>query len=73
MTGRGAGLDRALRTHGIKVVAIAAITPLPYSLSAWAAGSTQMPYGSFLAVSLLRLVRIVGVLYLIDLGLMSVT
>lgn len=73
MAGRGAGVDRALRRHGLKVVAIAAISPLPYSLSAWAAGSAHVPYPSFLAVSLLRVVRIVAVLYLIDLGLMSVT
>lgn len=71
LTGRGAGLDRALRRHGLWVVAVAAITPLPYSLSAWAAGSTAMPYPAFFAVSLLRLVRIVGALWLIDLGLMS--
>lgn len=73
MSGRGAAIDRALRRHGLKVVAVAAITPLPYSLSAWAAGSAQIGYLPFLAVSLLRVVRIVGVLYLIDLGLMSVT
>lgn len=73
MAGRGAGIDRALQRHGLKVVAVAAITPLPYSLSAWAAGSSAIPYPSFLAVSLLRIVRIVAVLYLIDLGLMSVT
>ncbi|MCH9686598.1 MAG: VTT domain-containing protein [Deltaproteobacteria bacterium] len=73
MRGRGAKLDRALRRHGVAVVAIAAITPLPYSISAWAAGSTHMPYASFLAVSMLRIIRIVGSLWLIDLGLMSVT
>lgn len=73
LEGRGAGLDRALRRHGLVAVAVAAITPLPYSVSAWAAGSTQMAYGPFVAVSLLRVIRIVGVLYLIDLGLMSVT
>lgn len=73
MSGRGAAIDRALRRHGLKVVAVAAITPLPYSLSAWAAGSAQIGYLPFLAVSLLRVIRIVGVLYLIDLGLMSVT
>ncbi len=73
MRGRGAKLDRALRRHGVAVVAIAAITPLPYSVSAWAAGSTHMPYAHFFAVSLLRIVRIVGALWLVDLGLMSVT
>ena len=69
MTGRGAGLDRALKKHGIKVVAIAAVTPLPYSVSAWAAGSTFMPYRTFVTVSLLRVVRVVTSLYLIHLGL----
>lgn len=73
LRGRGAGLDRALRRHGLVVVAIAAISPLPYSVSAWAAGSTKMPYRAFLAVSLLRIIRIAGALYLIDLGLMTVT
>jgi len=73
LSGRGAALDRALRRHGLWVVAIAAITPLPYSVSAWAAGSTGMPLPHFFAVSLLRIVRVVGALYLVDLGLMSVT
>ena len=73
LSGRGVALDRALRQHGLWVVGIAAITPLPYSVSAWAAGSTGMPYPSFFAVSLLRIIRIVGALWLIDLGLMSVT
>lgn len=71
MTGRGAGLDRALKKHGIKVVAIAAVTPLPYSVSAWAAGSTFMPYRTFVTVSLLRVVRVVTSLYLIHLGLLA--
>lgn len=73
LTGRGAALDRALRRHGRWVVAIAAITPLPYSVSAWAAGSTGMPFGHFLLVSQCRIIRVVGALALIDLGLMSWT
>ena len=73
LSGRGAALDRALRRHGLWVVAVAAITPLPYSISAWAAGSTGMPFAHFFTVSLLRIIRIVGALYLVDLGLMTVT
>ncbi|MEM9460594.1 MAG: VTT domain-containing protein [Myxococcota bacterium] len=73
LTGRGAALDRALRRRGLWVVAIAAITPLPYSLSAWAAGSTGMPFGRFLLVSQCRIIRVVGALALVDLGLMSWT
>jgi len=70
MRGRGAGLDRQLRRHGVKVVAIAAVTPLPYSVSAWAAGSTHMPYRTFLTISLLRVFRVAASLYLIHLGLL---
>jgi membrane protein YqaA with SNARE-associated domain len=69
--GRGAVVDQALRRHGAWVVALAAVTPLPYSVSAWAAGSTQMPYRTFLSVSLLRVFRVAGALYLVELGLLA--
>lgn len=69
--GRGAGLDRALRRRGAVVVAIAAVTPLPYSVSAWAAGSTEMPLSVFLAVSSLRVFRVAGALWLVQLGLLA--
>ena len=71
LDGRGAALQRALARHGVKVVAVAAVTPLPYSLSAWAAGAVAMPYRVFAAVSLLRVVRVVMSLYLIQLGLLA--
>ncbi len=73
LSGRGRALDRALRRHGLWVVAVAAVTPLPYSMSAWAAGSTGMPLRHFVAVSMLRIIRIGGALALVDLGLMTVT
>lgn len=73
MAGRGAGLSRAMRRHGVAVVVIAALTPLPDSLAAWAAGSTGLALRPFLLASALRIVRITAALLLIDWGLMSVT
>lgn len=73
MAGRGAGLSRAMRRHGVAVVVIAALTPLPDSLAAWAAGSTGLALRPFLLASALRIVRIGAALLLIDWGLMSVT
>lgn len=73
MAGRGAGLAAAMRRHGVAVVVVAALTPLPDSLAAWAAGSTGLPFRPFLLASALRIVRIGAALWLIDAGLMSVT
>lgn len=73
MAGRGAGLRRAMERHGVAVVVVAALTPLPDSLAAWAAGSTGLPLRPFLLASALRIVRIAAALLLIDWGLMSVT
>jgi membrane protein YqaA with SNARE-associated domain len=73
VAGRGAGLHRSLRRHGVAVVIVAALTPLPDSVAAWAAGSTGLPFAPFFAASLLRIVRIAAALQLIDWGLMSVT
>jgi membrane protein YqaA with SNARE-associated domain len=64
-------LEALTLRYGVLVVAVAALTPVPYSLSAWAAGAVRMPFGVFLATSLLRLPRIAGGLYLILLGLVA--
>lgn len=69
LLGRGAPIDRALRRRGVWVVAVAALTPVPYSLASWAAGATLVPYRKFLAVSLLRLFRVAGALWLVEFGL----
>ncbi len=73
MRGRGRSLERLIRRYGIWVVAIAAMTPLPYSLSAWAAGAVHMRFATFFAVSLTRVFRVAGALYLIRLGLLTVS
>ncbi len=73
MAGRGRALERLIRRYGLWVVAIAAMTPLPYSLSAWAAGAVHMRFSTFFAVSLTRTFRVAGALYLIKLGLLTVS
>jgi len=73
MAGRGAGLAAAMRRHGVAVVVVAALTPLPDSLAAWAAGSTGLAFPTYVLASALRIVRIAAALWLIEVGLMSVT
>lgn len=73
MSGRGRSLERLIRRYGIWVVAVAAITPLPYSLAAWAAGAVHMRFSTFFLVSLTRVLRVAGALYLIRLGLLTVS
>ncbi|MFO7566672.1 MAG: VTT domain-containing protein [Enhygromyxa sp.] len=53
-------------------LAMAAIAPVPYSVTCWAAGATKMKYWEFLAISLLRIPRVAGILWLIQQGFVSV-
>lgn len=70
MSRRGAEVQRLIDRYGGYGLALAAITPLPYSLASWAAGTSRLSYGHFLAISLpLRALRVVGVLWLLELGL----
>src|SRR5690242_2325194 len=39
-------------------LAIAAVTPIPYSITCWGAGIVKMPYWDFLLISLLRIPRV---------------
>jgi membrane protein YqaA with SNARE-associated domain len=54
-------------------LAIAAVSPVPYSVTSWATGATKMPYWEFLLISLLRIPRVAAALWLIQQGFMSVT
>ncbi|MEZ4450739.1 MAG: VTT domain-containing protein [Nannocystaceae bacterium] len=70
MRRRGAEVQHLIDRYGGVGLAIAAITPLPYSLASWAAGTSPLPYGRFLAISLpLRALRVVGALWLLRAGL----
>lgn len=67
---RGDGAaQKTLTRYGAWAVAVAAITPLPYSIFCWAAGAGRIPFQIFLLASTLRVVRVTGYLYLIQLGL----
>ncbi len=73
MARRGAEMHGLVRRYGVAALAAAALTPLPYSVACWACGALDMPFGRFLAVSLLRAPRVAGYLYLIELGFISFT
>jgi membrane protein YqaA with SNARE-associated domain len=68
---RGGRAQALLDRYGLTAVAVAAITPLPYSIFCWAAGAGRVPFSRFLLVSQLRILRVAGYLYLIQIGLLS--
>ncbi len=65
----GGQIQATLTKHGATAVAVAAITPLPYSIFCWAAGAGRISFKSFFFVSQLRIIRVALYLYLIQLGL----
>lgn len=71
MGGQGEQSVARVRKHGAWFLAVAAITPLPYSLVCWAAGIVNMRFGRFFLVSGLRVIRIAVYLYLIEQGMVS--
>ena len=52
--------------YGVLALALAALTPLPYSIICWACGLTRMKLGIFLTVSLLRIPRVFAYLWFIE-------
>ena len=68
MEKRGAEIHRLVERYGLVALALAAITPLPYSLGAWACGALDVPFRSFFLVSLLRIPRIMMFLWFIKTG-----
>ncbi|MGM0578646.1 MAG: YqaA family protein [Myxococcota bacterium] len=72
MARRGAEVHAMVRRYGAGALAVAALTPLPYSIACWAAGALDMPFARFFAVSLLRIVRVALYLWLIELGIIAV-
>ena len=61
-----------LRRGGRWFLALAAVSPIPYSVTCWAAGATKMPYHEFIAISLLRIPRVAAFLFLIEQGFISI-
>lgn len=68
MAGRGANAFLLVKRHGATAVALGAVSPIPYSVCAWAAGALRMPFGRFVLVSLLRFPRVAFYLWLIQVG-----
>ncbi len=58
--------------YGPTAVAIGALTPLPYFIVCWSAGALNMRYRRFITWSLLRIPRVAGYLWLVQLGFLDV-
>ena len=67
----GGQAQAILDRYGAVAVAVAAVTPLPYSIFCWAAGAGRLRFSTFVLVSQLRVIRVAGYLYLLQLGLFS--
>lgn len=52
--------DRQLRTYGLYLVLVGAVTPIPFSATCMLAGSVNIPLKRFLLVSIARIIRFVG-------------
>ena len=73
MKKRGAEVQGLIDRHGGFGLGLAALTPLPYSLASWAAGTSKLRYWQFLAISIpLRAIRVTSVLWLFSLGLWAI-
>ena len=73
-SGRGVQRARSLfERYGAWALALAAVSPLPYSLLAWASGGLGLPLRRFLLVSLLRIPRGAGYLWAIEWGLVELS
>lgn len=68
MKGRAVETYTMIQRYGLIALAVAAFTPVPYSIATWASGVVRIPFGQFLLVSLLRLPRIALYLWLIQIG-----
>jgi len=63
---RGRRAYLIVRKYGTWGVAIGALSPLPYTFCAWAAGALAMDFRRFFVVSLLRIPRVVFYAWLIE-------
>lgn len=61
-------IDVFLRRYGGWAVAVAAITPFPYSVATWASGAARMPFLPLFLGALARLPKVLIYLSLIALG-----
>jgi membrane protein YqaA with SNARE-associated domain len=73
MQGRGAEVHGLVVHYGGQALAIAALTPIPYSIACWSCGALDMRFKRFCLISLLRIPRVAGYLWLIQIGVISFT
>jgi membrane protein YqaA with SNARE-associated domain len=69
---RGRKAYLLVRKYGMVGVAMGALSPLPYTLCAWAAGALEMRFSRFFLVSLLRIPRVFFYAWLIERSLRAV-
>lgn len=72
MDAQGGKSVERVRRQGGWFLAVAAVTPMPYSLVCWGAGIVKLRFAVVLAVSTLRIGRIALYLWLIELGVVSI-
>lgn len=72
MKAQGGKTVERVRKRGGWFLAVAAITPMPYSLVCWGAGIVNMRFGVVFGVSTLRILRIALYLWLIEQGVVSI-
>lgn len=68
----GEDMVTQLRRGGRWFLALAAVTPIPYSITCWACGAMRMPYHEFALISLLRIPRVAVFLWLIQQGFVHI-
>lgn len=72
MRAQGGKSVERVRQQGGWFLAVAAVTPMPYSLVCWGAGIVRLPFGTVLGVSTLRIGRIAFYLWLIEQGVVNI-
>jgi len=65
---RHPNLMGAMRNNGLKVLAAAALLPIPFALATWSAGMLRLPLGKVALISLLRILKVGIYFQLIRLG-----
>ena len=60
--------ERLFQKYGVWAVAIAAMTPVPFSVVCWMAGTYRMKYKSFAVATLMRIPRVIGYYWLYKMG-----
>lgn len=68
---RAAEARAMVERYGVTALALGALTPLPYSLMAWSCALLGMRFPTFLAISLLRIVRVALYLAAVQAGVVS--